>query len=382
MRQPAVRLLHAGVRPDDAPAARGAPRARRQQHPSLSFGQPVPLRGLPADHRGREARGAENEADMRQLIWLVFLLFVASSEAQDYPSKPIRILVPFAPGGAVDTTARVLAQAMQQRVNWSFVIENRPGGNGFIATTAVKGATPDGYTLLMAHTGEFAVNPALFDNVPYELERDFLPITMVSDSPMLYLANSAAPFNNFQELVAAAKANPGSISFSSAGNGSINHLAGEWLALAAGIKLLHVPYKGGAPAAAAVASGDVHFGVMAAPGAIPHIKSGRGKVIGITTAKKSPLDPSWATPPDAGIAGLDASIWVGLFAPKGTPQPVVDRLNGEVRKTLADPDVQRRFVESGGAEAVGMSPAQFLIRIKQDAERYKRVVQKAGVKPG
>src|SRR5689334_7647404 len=126
------------------------------------------------------------------------LLFVATAAQAQYPAKPIHVLVPFAPGGAVDTTARVLAQAMQQRVNWNFVIENRPGGNGFIATTAVKGAAPDGYTLLMAHTGEFAVNPALFANVPYELERDFMPITMVSDSPMLYLATAKAPFNNFQ----------------------------------------------------------------------------------------------------------------------------------------------------------------------------------------
>jgi tripartite-type tricarboxylate transporter receptor subunit TctC len=316
-------------------------------------------------------------------IFLAALLFACSlAQAQEYPNKPIRMLVPFAPGGAVDTTARVLAQAMQQRVNWQFVVDNRPGGNGFIATTAVQKAPADGYTLLMAHTGEFAVNPALFDNVPYELERDFVPITMVSDAPMLYLANVQAPFNNFRELVAAAKAKPGSISFGSAGNGSINHLAGEWLAQAAGIQLLHVPYKGGAPAAAAVAAGDVHFGVMAVPGAMPHIKSGRGKVIGITTAKKSPLDPSWATPRDGGIPDLDASIWVGLFAPKGTPQPVIDRNNKEVRQTLSQPDVQKKFVESAGAEAIGMTPAEFLARIKSDAERYKRVVQKAGVKPG
>ncbi|MEA3193720.1 MAG: hypothetical protein QOD26_2053, partial [Betaproteobacteria bacterium] len=156
---------------------------------------------------------------MRFLI-LAMLFAASAAQGQGYPSKPIHVLVPFAPGGAVDTTARVLAQAMQQRVSWNFVIENRPGGNGFIATTAVKGATPDGYTLLMAHTGEFAVNPALFDNVPYELERDFLPITMVSDSPMLYLANINAPFNSFQELVAQANAKPGAISFASAGNGS------------------------------------------------------------------------------------------------------------------------------------------------------------------
>ena len=319
---------------------------------------------------------------MKRVFAVLALILAFNSQAQDYPNKPIRMLVPFAPGGAVDTAARVLAQAMQQRVNWQFVIENRPGGNGFIATTAVAKAAPDGYTLLMAHTGEFAVNPALFDNVPYELERDFVAITMVSDSPMLYLANANAPFNTFQELVAQAKAKPGAISFGSAGNGSINHLAGEWLAQAAGIQLLHVPYKGGAPAAAAVAAGDVHFGVMAAPGAIPHIKSGRGKVIGITTAKKSPLDPSWATPRDAGIPDLDASIWVGLFAPKGTPQVIVDRINKEVRQTLGSPEVQKRFIESAGGEAVGMTSAEFLARIKADAERYKRVVQKAGVKPG
>jgi tripartite-type tricarboxylate transporter receptor subunit TctC len=319
---------------------------------------------------------------MKRLIAGLMLMTAFSVQGQEYPNKPIRMLVPFAPGGAVDTTARVLAQAMQQRLNWQFVIENRPGGNGFIATTAVKSAAPDGYTLLMAHTGEFAVNPALFDDVPYELERDFVAITMVSDAPMLYLATAKAPFNTFQELVAQAKAKPGSITFGSAGNGSINHLAGEWLAQAAGIQLLHVPYKGGAPAAAAVAAGDVHFGVMAAPGAMPHIKSGKGKVIGITTAKKSPLDPSWATPRDAGIPDLDASIWVGLFAPKGTPQAIVDKVNTEVRQTLNSPEVQKRFVESAGGEAVGMTQAEFLARIKADAERYRRVVKAAGVKPG
>ena len=142
-----------------------------------------------------------------------------------------------------------------------------------------------------------------------------------------------------------------------------------------------MPYKGGAPAAQAVGAGDVDFGVMGVPGATPFLKAGRGKVIGITTARKSPLDPSWATPRDAGIPDLDASIWVGLFAPKGTPQPVVEKLNAEVRKSLADPDLQKRFVEAGGAEAVGMSSAEFLARIKRDAERYGRVVKAANIKP-
>ena len=314
--------------------------------------------------------------------WLMpFALGLATlAQAQDYPAKPIRILVPFAPGGAVDTSSRILTQKMSERLGWNFVIENRPGGNGF-ATTAVAKSAADGYTLLMAHTGEFAVNPALFDNVPYELERDFVPITMVSDAPMLYLARAAAPFNTFQELVREAKAKPGTVTFSSPGTGSINHLAGEWLAHAAGIKLQHVPYKGGAPAAAAVGAGDVEFGVMAVPGAAPFIKSGRGKVIGITTQKKSPLNAEWPTPRDGGIADLDASIWVGLFAPKGTPQAVLDKLNAEVRRSLEQPDLQKRFIEAGGAEAVGMSSAEFLARIKQDGERYRRVIKAANVKP-
>src|SRR5260221_10537739 len=245
---------------------------------------------------------------------------------QDSPAKPVRMLIPFAPGGAVDTAARILAQKMDERLGWKFVIENRPGGNGFIAVTAVKSAPADGYTLLVAHTGEFAVNPALFDNVPYELERDFVAITMVNDAPMLYLANINAPFNSFAELVAQAKAKPGAISFGSAGNGSINHLAGEWLAQAAGIKLLHIPYKGGAPAAAAVAAGDVQFGVMAGPGATPPPKSGPAKGIGITTARKSPLHPSWPTPRDGGIPGPHSSTLGGPVAPKGPPQAIIDKI--------------------------------------------------------
>jgi tripartite-type tricarboxylate transporter receptor subunit TctC len=231
----------------------------------------------------------------------------------------------------------------------------------------------------MAHTGEFAVNPAVFQNVPYDLDRDFVPITMVSDGPMLYLANSQVQFNNLSELIAAARAKPDSITFSSAGNGSINHLAGEWLALAAKVKLVHVPYKGGAPAATAIAAGDVQFGVIGVPGAVPHLKSGRAKVVGITTAKRSPLDPAWSTPRDAGL-DVDASIWAGLFAPRGGPPPVVDRLNAEVRKTLSDPDVQKRYADVG-FETVGMSSAEFQARIRKDAERYKAIVQAAGIKP-
>ncbi len=317
----------------------------------------------------------------RLFTWLFALaLLLSAAQAQDYPAKPIRMLIPQAPGGAQDTTARILSLKLTERLGWQFVVDNRPGGNGFIGVSAAAKSAPDGYTLLMAHTGEFAVNPALFANVPYDLERDFIPITMVADAPMLYLANARAPFNTFKELVAQAKAKPGQIAYSSAGPGSINHLAGEWLALAAGINLLHVPYKGGAAAAAAVAIGDVAVGVASIPGALPHLQAGRIRVIGVTTAKRTSAGPDWSTPQEGGIPDVDVSIWVGLFAPKGVPKSIIDRLNAEVRRTLDLPDVRARYAELG-SETAGMSPAAFLERIKKDAERYKAVVKAAGIKP-
>ena len=303
-----------------------------------------------------------------------------AAQAQDYPNKPIRVLVPFAPGGVVDVTARILTQKMTERLGWNFIVENRPGGNGFIAVTAAAKSASDGYTLLMAHSGEFAVNPGLFPQIPYELERDFQPITMISDTPMLLVANSQVPFNTFQEMMAEERKNPGKLSFSSPGSGSVNHLAGEWLALESGVKMLHIPYTGGAPAVAAVASGEVQLGVVAVPAVLPHVASGRVKVIGLTTAKRSTFDKSWPTANEAGIPRVDASNWVGLFAPKGVPAPVIAKIFSEVTKTLEAPDVQKRFA-GAGAEMGGMSSADFAKRIKMDAQRYKEVVEKAHIKP-
>ena len=320
---------------------------------------------------------------MRSLAAIAFAAlttFAVPAVSQDYPSKPIRVLVPFAPGGVVDVTARLLTLKMTERLGWSFVVENRPGGNGFIAVTAAAKAAPDGYTLLMAHTGEFAGNPAVFPDAPYELERDFKPITMVSDTPMLLVASKDAPFSTFAEVVAAAKAKPGAIGFSSPGNGSINHLAGEWVALQGDIKLLHVPYKGGAPAAAAVAAGEVPLGVVAVPAVQTHLRTGRMKVIGLTTANRTPYDQSWVTAAEGGIPGVDSSNWVGLFAPKGVPDAVVAKLYAEVKATLDNPEVRERFAQAGAVTG-GMPPAEFLARIKTDAARYKEVVQKANVKP-
>jgi tripartite-type tricarboxylate transporter receptor subunit TctC len=319
------------------------------------------------------------KAILASLVTGVLAVFAGAAPAQDFPSKPIRIVVPFPPGGGVDVAARLLTVKMTERLNWQFIVENRPGGNGFIAATNVAKSAPDGYSLFMAHVGEFAINPALFPNIPYELERDFVPVTLVSDAPMVYFVNSQSPYNTLRDVVAAAKAKPGVIAYSSAGNGSLNHLAAEWLAQAAGVKLTHVPYKGGAAAAAAVAAGDVPFGVSSIPGVTPHIKSGRVKVLAVTTGKRSPHQPDWATPAELGVGEVDASFWSGLFAPKGTPQAIVDRIDQGVRQTLQDPDMRKRYADAG-FEAVGASSQEFLARIKRDAARFKEVVQSAGIK--
>jgi tripartite-type tricarboxylate transporter receptor subunit TctC len=301
--------------------------------------------------------------------------------AQQYPSKPIRVLVPYAPGGVVDTTTRIVTNKITERLGWQFVVDNRPGGNGFIAVGIAARGAPDGYTVLSAHTGEFAVSPFVFKGVPFELDRDFAAVVMLSDAPLAVVVNSQSPINNYKDLIAMAKAKPGQISYGSAGNGTINHLASEWLAVAAGIKLLHVPYKGGAPAVSAVATNEVMMTTAGIPGVIPHLQAKRVKVIGVTTARRSPQVPDYPTPQESGIAGVDASIWVGFFVPRGTPRNIINKLYSVSADMLKFPDVKERFAVVGGAETIGMPPAEFHKRVKQDAVRYRKVVQEVGITP-
>ncbi len=281
----------------------------------------------------------------------------------------------------MDTAARVVGQKLQDAWGQQVIVDNRPGGNGFIGVMAAAKAPADGYTLLMAHTGEFAVNPAVFaKTVPYDLERDFTPITMVNDAPMVYVVNANAPYKTMQELVAAAKAKPGTVGVSTPGTGSINHLVLEWTGLSTGAKFLHVPYKGGAPAITATAGGEVPAGTAALGSAMPHIKSGRVRVVAVTTANRSPVDPSWPTLQETGIKEVHSSIWAGLFAPKGVPQPIIDKVYGEVAKILQMDDVKKRFAAGGGVPG-GMKPAEFAAKIKAEADKLKQVVEQAGVKP-
>jgi tripartite-type tricarboxylate transporter receptor subunit TctC len=303
------------------------------------------------------------------------------AQAQEYPNKPIRVLVPYAPGGVVDTTTRIVTNKITERLGWQFVVDNRPGGNGFIAVGIAARGAPDGYTILSAHTGEFAVSPFVFKGVPFELDRDFEAVVMLSDAPMLVVVNSQSPINSFKELVAAAKAKPGAVSFGSPGNGSVNHLASEWLAVAAGVKMLHIPYKGGAPAVSAVATNEVIWTIAGLPGVTPHLQAKRVKVLGTTTAKRTAQTPDWQTAQEGGIPSVDASIWVGFFVPKGTPKSIINKLYSVSADMLKFPDVKERFAVVGGAETIGMPPKEFHARVKKDAERYRKVVQEVGIQP-
>jgi tripartite-type tricarboxylate transporter receptor subunit TctC len=314
------------------------------------------------------------------VVAALFAVGAAPAQAQTYPTKPIHLIVPYAPGGVADISARLVGAKLTEALGQQVVVENRTGGNGFIAVTAVVKAPADGYTLLVPTVGEITINPALFKDIPYNVQRDLAPVAMLSDTPIVLAANVNSPFNSVADVLAAAKAQPGRISIASPGNGTMNHLAIEWMALGSGTKFQHIPYRGGAPAGAAVAAGDVPLGVLAISSALPHVKSGRVRVLALTTAKGSAFNPEWKTLQQLGIPEVDASNWVGMFAPKATPQPIVDRLNAEIAKILALPDIKERFA-AGGAETLTMTSAALDARVRGDMARLKEIVEKANVKP-
>jgi len=319
------------------------------------------------------------------MAWIVsviaFVVFcAASAQAQNYPAKPIHILVPYAPGGITDIASRIVGAKLTEAWGQQVLVENRPGGNGFIAMTAGAKAAPDGYTLTMVTVGDVAINPAMFKEMPYDVERDLAPIAMVSDAPMVLAAHADVPFKSVAEAIAAAKAQPGRISVATPGNGSVNQIVLEWMALNTDTRFQHIPYKGGAPAAAALAAGDIPLGVLASSSVAPHVKSGRVRVLAVTMGKRSMLNPEWPTLQQEGVKEVDASNWTALFAPKGTPQPVIDKLNAEVVKILHMPDVKERFA---GVVVVTIpsSAAELDARVKQEAERFRAIVQKANIRP-
>jgi tripartite-type tricarboxylate transporter receptor subunit TctC len=319
-------------------------------------------------------------ARVASLVLAFLALCAVPAQAQTYPAKPIHILVPYAPGGIADIASRIVGAKLTEAWGQQVVVENKPGGNGFIAMTAAAKAAGDGYTMVMATGGDVAINPALFKEMPYDVGRDFAPIALVSDAPLVLAAHAATPYKTVADVIAAAKAQPGRLSVATPGNGSINQIVLEWMALNTGTKFQHIPYKGGAPAAAALAAGDIPLGILASSSIAPHVKSGRARVLAVTMAKRSKLNPEWPTLQEEGVKEVDASNWTALFAPKATPQPIIDKLNAEVVKILNMPDIKERFA-GGGVDTIPSSAAELDARVKRELAGFRVIVEKANVQP-
>jgi tripartite-type tricarboxylate transporter receptor subunit TctC len=302
----------------------------------------------------------------------------AHAQAQAYPTRPIRLIAPYAPGGIADIAARLIGQKLTEAWGQQVIVENRPGANGFLGVTTVARAAPDGYTLLVATAGDVTINPVLFKKVPYDVGHDLLSITMLSDTPTVLAANAEAPYKTVADVIKAAKQKPGEIAIASPGIGSINQLAFEWMGLGTGTKFLHVPYKGGAPAATSLAGGDIPLGVLAISSVNPFLQNNRIRVLAVTTAKRSSFNPQWPTLQESGVPDVDISNWTALMAPAGTPQAILDKIHAEVVRILDMPDIKERFA-AGGAVVVPTTAAELDARIKHDTEAFKTIVEKANI---
>jgi len=321
---------------------------------------------------------------MRRIVSIILSLAAAWSastagaQAQGYPTRPIHIIAPYAPGGIADIAARLIGQKLTEALGQQVVVENRPGANGFLGVTAVTRAQADGYTLLVATTGDLTINPVLFKKTPYDVQHDLIPITTLSDTPCVLVANADTPYRTVADVIAAARKNPGGIPIGTPGIGSINQLAFEWMGLGTGTKFLHVPYKGGAPAATALAGGEIPLAIVAISSATPFLQNNRVRVIALTTAKRSSFNPEWPTLQESGVPEVDASNWTALLAPAGTPQPIVDKLHAAVTEILAMPDIQQRLA-AGGSTVMPTSAAELDARIRRETAAFKTIVDKANI---
>jgi tripartite-type tricarboxylate transporter receptor subunit TctC len=306
-------------------------------------------------------------------------LAVASTPvwAQAYPSRPVRIVVPFAAGGGVDILTRMLAQKLSDRLGQQVVVDNRTGAGGNVGVDAAAKAPADGYTLVMATTGTHTINPGLYRSLPFDVEKDFAPITLVASVPNLLVVNPAIPAHDVKELVQLAKARPHQYSFASFGNGTSNHLSGEMLKSLAGIDVVHVPYKSATQAVADLIAGQTAFAFVNTPLALPQVQAGKLRALAVTGAKRSAASPEYPTMSEAGVPGFVVESWYGLMAPAGTPEPVIARLHKETLAVLADPEV-RAFFRKQGADVETSTPAEFAARIRSEKARWADVIKTSG----
>lgn len=305
------------------------------------------------------------------------LLSAAPAWAAEYPDRPIRVVVPFPPGGSTDVTARLLSDHLGRALGQTVVVENRPGANGNIAATAVARADPDGYTLLFGTTGTLSINASLYPQLKLDTLRDFDPVAMACIARVVLVARPDLPANTLPELIDLAKSQPDSLTYSSTGTGGIAHLAAEMLKDRADIEVRHIPYKGATPAMQDLLGGRVDFMFDALVTSLPQIEAERLKVLAIPSDSRFPALPNVPTFSEAGIENFDASVWNGFVAPVGTPEEIVARLNAEVNKILADPAVREQLAKQG-LEALPMSPAEFRERLSADTEKWAAVVKATG----
>ncbi len=316
-----------------------------------------------------------------KLIWaLVLSILPFAAHAQDaaYPVKPIRILVGYAPGGATDIVARSVAIKMQETLGQPVIVENRAGASSNIASEFVARSTPDGYTLLLGTIAN-ATNMTAYKNMGYDTMRDFVHITQFMTAPSVLTTHPSLPAKNLKDLIAVAKQNPGKLAFSSSGNGGSPHLAGEMLKMRANIDLIHVPYKGAAPAIADLLGGQVQMSFQTALSAIPHLKSGKLNVIAVASKKRMSTLPNVPTMAEAGLSDFEVSSWNGLFAPAKTPPHIVAALYNAASKALQTQDIKDKM-EAQGAEPVGSNPEEFKAFVKAEIDKWEQVIVKSGVK--
>ena len=310
---------------------------------------------------------------------LSLALLVPAALAQTYPSKPLRLIVPFSAGGSSDVLARGVAKQLGEQMGQPVVVENRAGAGGMIALEFVAKAPADGYTLLFGTIGTNGIGPALYKNVPFDPVKDLAPVSTLHTLPNVVLVNAAVPAKTVAELIALAKAHPGQISFASAGSGSASHLSGVLLKSATGIDILHVPYKGGGTAMPDVLSGQVSMMIETATGALSAIRSGKVRALAVTTAQRWPQLPDVPTLMEAGVPGFEITSWTGLFVPAATPAPVVDRVNSELVKAAGDPAYQKQMATLG-VEATSSTPQEFAAFLESEVAKWGRAIRESGAR--
>ena len=311
----------------------------------------------------------------------VMLCAQATSVAQtasSFPNQPIRMVVPYPPGGPTDITARVVAAEMSKTIGQNIVIDNRPGASGMIGSEMVTKSTPDGYTVL-ANASIHVINPSVYPDMRFDAIKDFVPITQLAQVPLVLVVPANSPIKSVKDLVEYAKANPGKVNFGSAGSASAQHLAGESFKIAAGIQMQHIPYKGSAPALTDLAGGQLQLMFDSMPSATPMINSGKLRAIAVTTTTRAKARPDLPTIAESGFPGFDISTWYAYWAPKGTPADVVEKLAASAAQALKNPEVIAKY-EAMGAEPVCSTPAQFAAYVESEAKKWNDIVKKSGAK--